>query len=257
MLELKDLSAGYQQHAVIRNIELAFEPGNIHTIIGKNGCGKSTLLKCCSGMISPHSGTILLDGKYLTQIEHTERARLISYLSQSRNTPGITVERLVMHGRFPHLGYPKKLQANDWEQIDRCLHLMQLDAFREKSLADLSGGERQRVYLAMLLAQDTPIVLLDEPTTYMDIEYQLSFLELLSELKRSGKTIVMVLHDLEQALHYSDRIIVMDQGTIVQDGSPNEILEEGTLSKVFHVHMERSPYRFSLKKSLAENPARL
>lgn len=251
MLELKSLSAGYQQHSVIRNIDLFFEPGKIHTIIGKNGCGKSTLLKCCSGLIAPHSGAILLDGKNLTQVEHSARARMISYLSQSRNIPGITVERLVMHGRFPHLGYPKKLRPNDWDQIDHSLHLMQLDGFREKNLADLSGGERQRVYLAMLLAQDTPVVLLDEPTTYMDIEYQLSLLELLSGLRYTEKTIIMVLHDLEQALHYSDRIIVMDHGTIVQNGTPEEILEAETLPKVFHVQMDRSPYRFSLEKSPA------
>lgn len=244
MLTLNHLSAGYHDRTVLSDISLSFEPDRIYTVVGKNGCGKSTLLKTCAGLISPSSGELLLDGKELARYTPTERARNISYLSQSHQIPNITVERLIAHGRFPYLGYPQTLKKDDWDMVDRAVNLMQLDELRHQNLTPLSGGECQRVYLAMQLAQDTPILLLDEPNTYMDIEYQLHFLELLNRLKQSGKTVVMVLHDLEQALHYSDQIAVMDAGRIVQIGSPDEVMNSGILTEVFHVQMEHKPYSF-------------
>ena len=179
---------------------LSFDPGKIFTIVGKNGCGKSTLLKSCAGLLQPKDGAVLLDGKELSGYSDCERAQKLSYLSQSRNTPNITVERLMAHSRFPHLGYPKKLREEDRAIISQSIRLLQLEEFRDKSLITLSGGERQRVYLAMQIAQDAPFLLLDEPTTYLDIEYQLMLMDLLAELKQQGKTIVMVLHDLDR--HY-------------------------------------------------------
>ncbi len=235
MLEITNLFAGYGQNQILRNINLTFTPGSLYTIIGKNGCGKSTLLKSCIGLLPAASGTVRLDEKELTEYTSAERACKMSYLSQNASVPGITVERLVMHGRYPRLGYPKKLSAVDWDLIDRALYRMQVRDFRQKSVRELSGGERQRVYLAMLLAQDAPILLLDEPTTYMDIEYQLEFLDLAAELKCEGKTVIMVLHDLEQALRCSDQIVVMDGGAVVQTGTPQEILDAGTLTDIFHV----------------------
>jgi len=244
MLTLNHLYAGYDNRNVLSDINLSVDPGQIYTIVGKNGCGKSTLLKTCAGLISPTSGELLLNGKDLTRYTPTERARTISYLSQTRNVPNITVERLITHGRFPHLGYPQTLRKDDWDVVDRAINLMQLDELRQTNLTSLSGGECQRVYLAMLLAQDAPILLLDEPNTYMDIEYQLYFLELLHRLKQSGKTIVMVLHDLEQALHYSDRIAVMDDGQIAQFAPPDEVINSGILTEVFHVEIAHKPYSF-------------
>ena len=244
MLELKNLSVGYDHRYVIRDVNLSFEPGTIYTIIGKNGSGKSTLLKSCSGLLKPKVGSVLLDGKALSQYPANQRAQKVSYLSQSTSTPNITVERLMAHARFPHLSYPKKLQREDINIIYRALGDMRAQCFVHDSLRELSGGERQRVYLAMQLAQDTDILLLDEPTTYLDIEYQLSLMKLLQKLKAQGKTVIMVLHDLEQALKYSDRIIVIDAGKEIHTGTPEEILNSGILKKVFHVDVRRSEYCF-------------
>lgn len=251
MLELKNLSVGYDGRYVIRNVDLSFEPGMIYTIVGKNGSGKSTLLKSCSGLLAPKVGSVLLDGKELSKYPANQRAQKVSYLSQSTNTPNITVERLLAHARFPHLSYPKKLRQEDISIIYRALGDMKASCFVHDSLRELSGGERQRVYLAMQLAQDTPILLLDEPTTYLDIEYQLSLMELLQKLKAQGKTIIMVLHDLEQALKYSDQIIAIDAGKEIYTGTPDEILADGILKKVFHVDVQRSDYCFELKNPTA------
>ena len=246
MLELKQVSVGYAGKMVLPNVSHFFEPGMLHTIIGKNGCGKSTLLKCCAGLLTPTDGVVLLHGKKLTQYPSELRAQNISYLSQDRNIPNITVERLLAHSRFPHLSYPKKLHQEDREIIHQSLTAMQAEQFASCSLQELSGGERQRVYLAMQLAQDTPILLLDEPTTYMDIEYQLLLMETLTGLKKRGKTIIMVLHDLEQALRFSDRIIAIHTDKKITSGTPEVILENGTLRQVFHVDIRRSSYQFEL-----------
>lgn len=252
MLELKNLSVGYGGRVCLENVNLSFQPCMIHTIVGRNGCGKSTLLKTCCGLLPPGSGSILLDEKNLWKYPSTERAKSISYLSQSRNTPNITVERLMAHARFPYLSYPKKLRQQDRDVISRAMEAMRVSQFADTSLCELSGGERQRVYLAMLLAQDTPVVLLDEPTTYLDIEYQLSLMELLIRLKNEGKTIIMVLHDLHQALTYSDRIIAIDENKQIHTGTPDEMLRSGILSKVFHVDIQRSEYRIELKSPTAQ-----
>ena len=238
MLELKNVSAGYAGQNIIRDISLRFEAGRIQTIVGRNGCGKTTLLKVCAGLLSAGSGDILLQGKPLQQYPPIERAKVVSYLSQSRNTPAISVERLVEHGRYPRLTSPRRLNEYDCRIIEASIERMQIAHLRKKSLNELSGGERQRVYIAMLLAQETPVLLLDEPTTYMDIEHQLALLELLTELKHEGKCTVMVLHDLPLALKYSDTIIAMENGTIAQAASPETMLSEGTLNRIFHVEIQ-------------------
>ena len=247
MLELNNVTLGYAGKAVLPIVSYSFEPGMIHTIVGKNGCGKSTLLKCCAGLLLPTAGTVMLNGKELSRYPSEGRAQNISYLSQDRNTPNITVERLLAHSRFPHLSYPKKLRPEDREIIRQSLALMQAEQFASCSLRELSGGERQRIYLAMQLAQDTPILLLDEPTTYLDIEYQLLLMEVLTDLKKKGRTIIMVLHDLEQALRYSDRLIAVHTDEKITSGTPEVILENGTLRRNFHVDVRRSCYEFELE----------
>ena len=246
MLQLTNLSIGYNERYIIQNINLSFEAGMIYSILGKNGSGKSTLLKTCSGLIKPKTGTVLLKGIELEQYSHNDRAKTISYLSQSTNTPNITVERLLAHARFPHLTYPKKLQSNDVNIMQKSLNALKVADFAKHSLRQLSGGERQRVYLAMQLAQDAPIMLLDEPTTYLDIEHQLALMKLLQELKAQGKTIIMVLHDIQQALSYSDRIIAINEGQVVDTGTPDEILNNNTLKKVFHVDVKRNEFQITL-----------
>ncbi len=249
MLELKNISVGYRTHRILQGIDLRFEPGMIYTIVGKNGSGKSTLLKCCAGLIQPQAGHILLNGKNLTSCTPGERAQQISYLSQERNTPNITVERLLAHSRFPHLPYPKHLRHEDREIIQKSLQAMQVSDYHARSLRELSGGERQRVYLAMQLAQDAQILLLDEPTTYLDIEYQLILMDLLAQLKSAGKTVLLVLHDLEQALRYSDSIIAIDAQKKTITGTPEMVLENGTLREIFHVDIQRSEYHISLRRT--------
>ena len=238
MLELIGLSSGYNGQNTIRDISLSFQPGRIYTVVGRNVCGKSTLLKTCAGLLTPGEGRVLLDGQPLDSYAPAERARRISYLSQSRNTPGISVERLVEHGRYPRLASPRRLNAEDRAAVENAMETMQVTQLRRKNMHELSGGEQQRVYLAMQLAQDAPVLLLDEPTTYMDIDYQLSLLDLLRRLKVNGKTIVLVLHDLQQALNASDGIVVMDGGRVVSAASPQTILAEGVLERTFHVRIE-------------------
>lgn len=238
MLELKQISAGYGSKTVIENFSYSFEAGKIYTILGKNGCGKSTLLKTCAAMLPISSGQILLHQKPLNEYPPLERAREISYLSQHRNTPSITVERLLMHGRHPHMSHLKKMRPNDWKKIEEVMEIMEISHFRHTHLSALSGGERQRVYVAMLLAQDTPIILLDEPTIYMDIAYQLDFLEQAKKLKAAGKTLIMVLHDLNHALQLSDEVILMENGTLVTNGTPEAIISSNALMQVFGVELQ-------------------
>lgn len=246
MLKLENITAGYGKKTILENLSLEFLPGQIYTIVGKNGCGKSTLLKTCSDMLPISSGRILLQDKLLSDYQPLERAREISYLSQHRNTPTITVERLLMHGRHPHMSHLKQMRQEDWDKLEQVMNRMEISSFRHHSLSALSGGERQRVYLSMLLVQDTPIMLLDEPTTYMDIVYQLAFLEMMKELKAQGKTIIMVLHDLNQALQISDQLIVMDNGTIAMQGTPGEIIESSVLQQVFQVKI--NSYGVTIKR---------
>lgn len=238
MLQLKNVSAGYGGQAVIRDICLRLEPGMVYSIVGRNGCGKSTLLKTCAGMLETSEGSILLDGRELKQHAPGDRARLVSYLSQSRNTPAISAERLVEHGRYPRLASPRRLSDSDRRMIETSMDRMQIMHLRKKNLQQLSGGERQRVYIAMLLAQDTPVLLMDEPAVYLDIDYRLALLDLTRELKQEGKCIVMVLHDLAHALQYSDRIIAMENGRVAGFASPEAILADGILEKIFNIKIE-------------------
>ena len=238
MLELKHISSGYDHRNTIFDISLRFETGKTYTIVGKNGCGKSTLLKTCAGLLEADTGGILLDGREFNMYTPTERACLISYLSQSRKAPAISVERLVEHGRYPRLASPRKLNGHDHNIVEASLQRMQVSHLRKKKLNELSGGEQQRVYVAMLLAQDTPVLLLDEPTTYMDVEHQLAFLDLLQGLKQEGKCIIMVLHDLSHAMKNSDTIIAMENGRVVHASSPEAMLSQGTLEKIFQVKIE-------------------
>ena len=238
MLELINVSSGYDGQEIIGEISLTFQPGRIYTIVGRNGCGKSTLLKACAGLLRPTQGSILLDQRDLHSYPSVERARRISYLSQSRNTPGISVERLIEHGRYPRLVSPRRPNHQDRVAVETAMKTMQLTELRHKNMQELSGGEQQRAYLAMQLSQDASVLLLDEPTTYMDIDYQISLMEVLHQLKMRGKTVVLVLHDLQQALNVSDEMIVVDRGAVVSAASAEETLSGGVLERVFHVQIE-------------------
>lgn len=240
MLEMKNLSAGYGGKKVLQDISLRFEPGKIHTLVGRNGCGKTTLLKACAGLLNPDSGSILLEGKPLRQYAPRERACRIAYLAQSRPTPALSVERMVEHGRYPRLCTPRRLNHTDRSIMESAMERMHISHLRGKRLDELSGGEQQRVYLAMLLAQDAPVMLLDEPTAHMDVEYQLALLDLLDALRREGKCMIMVLHDLAQALMHSDTVIALENGRLVQAAPPAVMLSEGILERIFHIRMRNA-----------------
>lgn len=179
MIELRHITAGYGGEAVLRDFSVRFSPGKITGILGRNGCGKSTLLKTAAGLLRPMSGEVLVDGRSLGDYAPKELARQIAVLPQSREVPAITVESLVMHGRFPYLGFPRKPRPEDRQAVQRAMEQAGVEALRQKALSALSGGERQKVYLAMVLAQDTPVILMDEPTTYLDINHQFELLRLI------------------------------------------------------------------------------
>lgn len=221
VLELKNVSGGYGKKQVLFNINAAFEKGAVTSVIGKNGCGKSTLLQMCCGLLSPSEGEIFIGGENIQNLKRTDLAKKISYLSQSHTVGNITVRSLVSHGRFPYLGYPRKYSSLDREKIAEAMELAEVTAIADMYACELSGGQLQRVYIAMLLAQDTDIMLLDEPTTYLDLIRQIELMELITRLRDMGKTVIMVVHDLNTALMHSDRIITMDSGKIVEAATPH------------------------------------
>ena len=202
MLELNRISAGYGKQTVLNDVSAFFEKGKLTSIIGVNGCGKSTLLKAILGILSLSSGEIFIDGENLLTISRNEIAKKIAYLSQGKNIPDMTVEQMVLHGRFPYLSYPRRYSSHDREVAIKAMEIVGVAEFAHKPLYSLSGGMRQNAYIAMALAQDTDYILLDEPTTYLDIAHQLELMRILRKLADSGKGIVTVMHNLTIAFDF-------------------------------------------------------
>lgn len=239
MLEIRDLEAGYEGKAVLHGIDLTIPAGRITVITGPNGCGKSTLLKTIAGILPAAGGKADLDGMQLLAMNPRERARQVALLSQSRQIPEITVQRLVLHGRFPYLSYPRRYRREDMQIAQRAMETMGIGDLAQRRLVTLSGGQRQKAYLAMLLAQDTPVVLMDEPTTYLDVAHQMQMIRHARFLADNGKTVVLVLHDLAMALKCADQLVVMQDGRIWTRGEPETIADCGVLEEVFGVRVER------------------
>ena len=209
MLEIKNLTAGYPGRPVLQDVRFAIPEGKVTVIAGPNGSGKSTLLKAIGGIL-PARRELYLQGQPLHSLSQQELARKIAFLPQNRPIPEITVERLVLHGRFPYLSYPRRYRKEDIAAAAAAMEQMGLSHLARTPLANLSGGQRQKVYIAMALAQDTPLILMDEPTTYLDIRHQLHLMQEVKELKAQGKTAIMVLHDLPHAFAAADKIVVME-----------------------------------------------
>lgn len=236
-IEAKDLQVKYGEKLALNNANFKVNNGEIVTIIGPNGSGKSTLIKTISRCLKPQSGEIFLDGINIYKIPTKKIAREISILPQVKNiSADITVEKLVSYGRYPHISFGKRINKDDQEIINWALEKTGLIELRDRYVATLSGGERQRAWIAMALAQKPKILILDEPTTYLDISYQLEVLELVKELNKSlDLTVIMVLHDLNQAARYSDNIYVLRDGRICEYGRPSKIIKSKLLKEVFRI----------------------
>lgn len=235
MIELKDVTAGYPGHRVLEKLSLTLEPGKITSLIGPNGCGKTTLLRAACGLLPLMGGQVLYNGKDLRQFGRKEFARLVSVLPQTRDVPSIRAGQLVAHGRYPHLAFGRNLTEQDREKIRWAMEVTDTLSLGDKELSQLSGGERQRVYLAMTLCQDTEVLFLDEPTTYLDIGQKYEMLDLVRQVNLLGKTVVMVLHDLPLAFSYSHQVVVLEQGRIVAQGSAGQVFDSGVPAQVFGV----------------------
>ncbi len=236
-LTAERVEVGYQAAPVIKALSLTIEQGTVTALVGPNGSGKSTLLKTLARLLKPSGGAVLLDGKALHTMSTTAVARELAILPQGPSAPpGITVRELVEQGRFPHVGALRMLKQQDHATIADALRLTAMSDFVHRPVDSLSGGERQRAWIALTLAQDTPILLLDEPTTFLDIGHQLEVLDLVQRLNRQRAiTIVLVLHDLNQAARYADRMVVLNRGAIVADGEPGAVLTPALLAEVFKV----------------------
>lgn len=236
-LEAKDLCLGYGGSPVVEELALTFEPGSVTAVIGANGSGKSTILKALARVLRPSGGGVYLDGRALGAWRPAELARHLAVLPQVHGVPDdLTVRELVRYGRFPHRGRPGNDARADGAAVDRALTLASLTDLSARPLASLSGGERQRAWLALALAQEPRVLLLDEPTTYLDVRYQFEVLDLVASLNRDlGITVIMVLHDLNHAARYSGRVVALRSGRVVADGTPADVLTEATLERVFGV----------------------
>lgn len=239
-LSATNLHISYGEQAIVKNIDIMIPNKKITTIIGSNGCGKSTLLKAMTRIIPYQSGTVLLDGAKISKVNTKTLAKKMAILPQTpESTNGLAVGELVAYGRFPHQNGLGQLTKKDIEVIEWALEVTGTMDFKYRYVDSLSGGQRQRVWIALALAQETDIIFLDEPTTYLDMAHQLEVLELLQKLNHEQeRTIVMVLHDLNQAARFADYIIALKDGEVMQAGTCEEVITHDVLKKVFQIDAE-------------------
>jgi iron complex transport system ATP-binding protein len=234
-LVIEELTLGYGDRTVIENLDLLVPPGAVTAIVGANACGKSTLLRSMSRLLAPRAGHVLLDGDSVHRMPAKQLARTLGLLPQSPIAPeGITVADLVGRGRHPHQGMFSRWSAADDAAVADALDVTETAQLADRAVDELSGGQRQRVWIAMALAQQTELLLLDEPTTFLDVSHQIEVLDLLTDLNKDrGTTIVMVLHDLNLAARYADHLIALAEGRLHASGTPNEVLTEQNVRAVF------------------------
>ncbi len=239
-LEFKDLRFSYTSNPFINGLDLSISAGQVTGIVGPNGCGKSTLMKLAVGLLHPQAGNIHVDGVSLRTLSAKKRARSLALLPQSLPATPMSVEALVSSGRFAHQKPLAPLSDADRSIVAQALSMTGLDRLADHTVGRLSGGQRQRAYLAMILAQEANVLLLDEPTSSLDVGASHEILKLIRDIaNRSGKTVCMVIHDLDLALRYCDKIVVLQSGSVRCQGTPYEIAERGTLENVFGVSMVR------------------
>lgn len=236
ILDISNLSAGYRGKQILKDVSFPVQPHKMTVVLGRNGCGKSTLVSCINQQIADYTGEIRCQDRDLKAMTPVERARAVAVLPQVLPSPAITVDELVRFGRNPYLGWGRRLSKLDGEMISQAMELAEVTGLKNSLISNLSGGERQKAYLAMILAQNTRLIVMDEPTTYMDVEYQGRLMELIIRLKREQKkTLLVVMHDLSLALQYADNAVILENGTIRFFGTTEACLESGELERVFHV----------------------
>ena len=238
MLHFEDLRAGYDGAEKLHGVTFDLRRGALTAIIGPNGCGKSTLMKCAAKLMEPSGGSIRIDGRPLSELSEKERARCVSYMPQSRIVPDTSVRHLVTHGRYPYLQWGRDLRKEDREIVDAVLQRTGLTDYARRNVRVLSGGERQRAYLAMMLAQQTPVMLLDEPNTYLDLSNQFQLMQLLRELCREGRAVAVVMHNLALALEFADEILLLNEGRCIASGTPEEVYRSGAIQDVFGIQIK-------------------
>jgi iron complex transport system ATP-binding protein len=238
-LAAHDLTLGYRGAAVVHDVSLEIEPGSFVAVIGPNGSGKSTLLRGLSRLLRPQRGRVLLDGRDIRSMGAREVARLLAVLPQSPDGGlDLTVRELVWRGRYPHRALLRGATPADYEAVDWALGAADVTELVDRPLDSLSGGERQRAWIALALAQQPRVLLLDEPTAFLDLKHQLDVMALLDRLHRQGITVVVVVHDLALAARYARRVVALRGGRVVLDGAPGEVLTPSALESVFDVPMQ-------------------
>ncbi len=236
-IKVKDLSVAYENNTIIEDMSLAIPKGKISIIIGANGCGKSTLLKTIARINKPKTGDIFINDKNIKKVKEKDIAKEVAFLPQGPVCPnGLTVRELVAFGRFPHQKMIGGLNSHDKEIIDWAIKETGLSEFADREVENLSGGQRQRAWIAMTLAQETEIIMLDEPTTYLDMSYQLEVLEVLQKLnKEKNITVVIVLHELNNACRFADNIIGLKKGKVICEGKPIEVITKENLKEIYGI----------------------
>lgn len=236
-ISVKNLTVAYENNTIIEDMSLSIPKGKISIIIGANGCGKSTLLKTIARINKPQTGDIFINNKNIKKVKEKNIAKEVAFLPQGPVCPdGLTVRELVAFGRFPHQKMIGGLNSYDKERIDWAIRETGLSEFADREVANLSGGQRQRAWIAMTLAQETEIIMLDEPTTYLDMSYQLEVLEVLEKLnKEKNITVVIVLHELNNACRFADNIIGLKKGKIICEGKPLEVINKENLKTIYGI----------------------
>ncbi|MFF2369208.1 ABC transporter ATP-binding protein [Agromyces sp. NPDC058110] len=233
-LAAEAVTLGYDRRVISTDLSVAVPDGSFTVIVGPNACGKSTLLRALSRLLAPAAGQVVLDGRAISQVKAKEAARVLGLLPQTSLAPdGITVADLVARGRHPHQGMLRQWSPADELAVQEALSATGVTELSGRRVDELSGGQRQRVWVAMILAQQTPILLLDEPTTFLDIAHQIELMELFTDLHEAGRTVVAVLHDLNQAARYATHMIAMKDGAVVAEGPPSEIVTAELVEEVF------------------------